>query len=144
MSLEREKENFSSRGGRNGDLSRLENSHEKGRFFSRAFGDITRRIDCSSSISITMPWTPSCVTTVPLIDGWNFGGKREKAGSGVGGETRKATRLTVTSNREREGERERESTSGLISQQCDLFALYWHKEPTLLCHYVTKKGVIAQ
>ena len=44
----------------------------------------------------------------------------------------------------REGERERESTSGLISQQCDLFALYWHKEPTLLCHYVTKKGVIAQ
>lgn len=36
------------------------------------------------------------------------------------------------------------TTNGLISQQCDLFALYSHKEPTLLCHYVTKKGVIAQ
>lgn len=42
----------------------------------------------------------------------------------------------------REGERRR--TSGLISQRCDLFALYTHKEPTLLCHYVTKKGVIGQ
>lgn len=115
MSLEREKENFSRRGGRNGDLSRLENSHEKGRFFSRAFGDITRRIDCSSSISITMPWTPSCVTTVPLIDGWNFGGKREKAGSGVGGETRKATRLTVTSNRERERGKGRAPAGLLVS-----------------------------
>lgn len=87
--------------------------------------------------------TPSCVTTVPLIDGWNFGGKREKAGNGrVMGD-----KESDTVNGEGEGERGREegeSTSGLISQQCDLFALYWHKEPTLLCHYVTKKGVIAQ
>lgn len=47
-------------------------------------------------------------------------------------------------NRERNRERERGHTNGLISQQCDLFALYSHKEPTLLCHYVTKEGVIAQ
>ncbi|KYN20968.1 hypothetical protein ALC57_06876 [Trachymyrmex cornetzi] len=43
-----------------------------------------------------------------------------------------------------DSERERGHTNGLISQQCDLFALYSHKEPTLLCHYVTKEGVIAQ
>jgi len=46
--------------------------------------------------------------------------------------------------RESNVEKERGHTNGLISQQCDLFALYSYKEPALLCHYVTKEGVIAQ
>ena len=73
-----------------------------------------------------------------IIDDGNFGRKREKAGN-------YHPRKKEKKEREKEKrERERGHTNGLISQQCDLFALYSHKEPTLLCHYVTKEGVIAQ
>lgn len=106
-----------------------------------------------------------CLTQ--LIDGWNFGRKRENGKEQGEGreESRGATTAAVVRRQrgrgrndgggERKGEtetegkgkkkkRERGHTNGLISQQCDLFALYSHKEPILLCHYVTKEGVIAQ
>lgn len=107
----------------------------------RGFGDIMRQIDCRVHYHYNggHPRRRLCLTQ--LIDGRNFGRKREKAGNYRSDEKRKGEKKG-TGKRERE--RERGHTNGLISQQCDLFALYSHKEPTLLCHYVTKEGVIAQ
>lgn len=59
--------------------------------------------------------TPSCVTTVPLIDGWNFGGKREKAGNGrVMGDKESDTVNGDDREREREGERRGRAPAGLL------------------------------
>jgi len=102
-----------------------------------------RQIDCRLHYHYNggHPRRRLCLTQ--LIDDGNFGGKREKAGN---------YRPTKREREEKKRERKRESnvekerghTNGLISQQCDLFALYSYKEPALLCHYVTKEGVIAQ
>lgn len=103
-----------------------------------------RQIDCRVHYHYNGGHPRRRLYLTQLIDDGNFGRKREKAGS-----CRPTKREKKRKERGREiGETEKESarghTNGLISQQCDLFALYSHKEPTLLCHYVTKEGVIAQ
>lgn len=116
----------------------VENSHEREGFprstcVPRRHNEADRLL---LDISITMVWTPSCVTAVPLIDGWNFGRKRGKSGEGE-----RHGRDTARGR----GEGGERGTGGLISQQCDLFALVpGIKNLRLLCHCVTKKGVIAQ
>lgn len=82
-----------------------------------------------------MPDTPLRYATVRitrLIDGWNLGRKP--------GEKEGETRLEKTEKRRRG--RERRRTSGLISQQCDLFALYWHKEPTRYCATMLRRRAL--
>lgn len=103
------------------------------------FGDIMRRGSIAPlRISITMPNTPHAIYPTSLMDELEFPKKLGKCHEG-------GKKESVTSyKKERQRQRDERRTSGLISQQCDLFALYWHKEPTLLCHYVTKKGVIGQ
>lgn len=100
-----------------------------------------RQIDCRVHYHYNggHPRRRLCLTQ--LIDDGNFGRKRKKAGN-----YRPMKREGEKKERkEREKDRERARLhQRLISQQCDLFALYSHKEPTLLCHYVTKEGVIAQ
>lgn len=82
-----------------------------------------------------MPDTPLRYATVRitwLIDGWNLGRKP--------GEKEGETRLEKTVKRRRG--RERRRTSGLISQQCDLFALYRHKEPTRYCATMLRRRAL--
>lgn len=82
-----------------------------------------------------MPDTPLRYATVRitwLIDGWNLGRKP--------GEKEGETRLEKKEKRRRG--RERRGTSGLISQQCDLFALYWHKEPTRYCATMLRRRAL--
>lgn len=99
---------------------------------------------------MTMLDTPLRETTTPnAIDRrQEFGKKTGKKRGTVDNERGRESAGKEEGQKERGRERRRVSshrgTSGLISQQCDLFALYSHKEPTLLCHYVTKKGVIGQ
>lgn len=104
-----------------------------------------RQIDCRVHYHYNGGHPRRRLYLTQLIDDGNFGRKREKAGNYRStqkgkGEKKKEEREGDNKN----GERELGHTNGLISQQCDLFALYSHKEPTLLCHYVTKEGVIAQ
>jgi len=96
--------------------------------------------------------SPRRLCPAQLIDGRNFGRKRENAGRNAvqrrptGGKKGRVTGAGAGAGGGGRGNKKGSAVTptGLISQQCDLFALYSHKEPTLLCHYVTKEGVIAQ
>ncbi|KYM79913.1 hypothetical protein ALC53_09618 [Atta colombica] len=94
----------------------------------------------SLQFNIGWQWTPPETPMLNTID-------RRREFSEENGKKRETHPREKEKKERREKEkreRERGHTNGLISQQCDLFALYSHKEPTLLCHYVTKEGVIAQ